>query len=553
MAEDSAFLRSDIFSRISFGIPWIDLHWGFQVLVYRIHLLGGEAALVHAKAMASALLAVLLWLPLILASKPNPPLAQVKGETLLGLNRDWLFRLAFAAPFAWLLTYHQRYLTDMRPLWLTLILLTVQALALRSLLASLVQQAQEPTQTKPNRIVVMGLLSVMGFAQIAMVNLQGLFLLGPGLMFLLTVGESFRLRGLKPGPGSRAKTVLLFAVLLTCGLIALSLINPYTGQAFTLAMRVAGRIAPLAGNIFSADMAENQPLWQAFVAEPEWVPPLVMAWALGLIVAVIASLSRPHRFHGEMLVHAACAVLAVMALRNVPLVLMSLSWWLARIFAVTQPFELPRLPSQYRGMAARITLGALYVWFLPTALSQWREVKAANRFELPGSSITPFRVPIGAADYLDRNPISGQLFNELRHGGYLAWRFADPAKNFIDGRMVLRTAEQYREVMAAFDKPETFDGLQSRYGITHVLLPLMEWERYRPLGLYLLRQLRMELLYCDGASALLALPEAVPQQALRIHDWETIEKTVRARYGAHPELAEMALKSADDFWRRSRP
>jgi hypothetical protein len=556
MAEGQAWLRSDIFSRISYGVPWIDLHWGFQVLTYRLWLFGeglggagGEAALVIGKSAASALLALLCWAPLPFAAWRTLRSRHVAG---VGSFKPVL-ALAFALPFAWILTYHQRYLTDMRPLWLTLILLTVQAIALREWLSMRVAVPTRPPLTH-SRMKVGCLVAAIGFAQIALANVQGLHMLGPLLMGLLALGELWRLHRLhlptQPMVFSDLKRIVTRVALLVASLTALSLINPYGWQAFTLAAQVAGRIAPVAGNVFSHDMAENAPLWVAWQENPTLVQPMVMAWAVGLVFALLASLSRKHRFHGEMLVHAACAVLSLAALRNAPLALMSLAWWLARILAVTETSHIPHMPGlttspRFAALVPPVVLAALYAWFIPTAIQQAREVRAAQAFELPGTSVTPFRLPIGATDYLVRHPIPGQLFNELRHGGYLAWRFADPAKNFIDGRMVLRTAEQYREVMGAFDRPESFARLQARYGITHVLLPLMEWERYRPLGHHLLRNGRMRLVYCDGASALLALPGPNGTPGLT---WPEIENEVTRRFSGNPRLQEMAMQSAKAFW-----
>jgi hypothetical protein len=579
MSEGQAWLRSDIFSRISYGVPWIDLHWGFQVLTYRIWLLGGESALAAAKSAASALLALLCWAPLPFETWRALRSRQVAGmgspESLgaeaapisFGSFRP-ILALAFALPFAWTLTYHQRYLTDVRPLWLTLILLTVQAIALREWLRLRVSKpARIPD--KDSRTRVGCLVALIGLAQIALANVQGLHMLGPLLMGLLALGELWRLHSLhlptQPLVFSELKRIVTRVALLVASLTALSLINPYGWQAFTLAAKVAGRIAPVAGNVFSHDMAENAPLWVAWHENPSLVQPMVAAWAVGLTFAVLASFSRRHRFHGEMLVHMVCIALALAALRNAPLALMSLAWWLARILAIAEAPHIPHMPGlkslpvlprhfasphlttwpRFAVLASTVALAILYAWFIPTAIHQVREVRAAQAYELPGTSVTPFRLPIGAADYLARHPIPGQLFNELRHGGYLAWRFADPAKNFIDGRMVLRTAEQYREVMGAFDRPESFSTLQARYGITHVLLPLMEWDRYRPLGHHLLRNGSMRLVYCDGASALLASPGPNGTPNLT---WPEIEKEVTLRFSSNPRLQEMAMQSAKAFW-----
>ena len=42
--------------------------------------------------------------------------------------------------------------------------------------------------------------------------------------------------------------------------------------------------------------------------------------------------------------------------------------------------------------------------------------------------------PLGAVDYLKKNPIEGRMFNEYNWGGYLIWQYPEK-KVFIDGRM----------------------------------------------------------------------------------------------------------------------
>ena len=174
-------------------------------------------------------------------------------------------------------------------------------------------------------------------------------------------------------------------------------------------------------------------------------------------------------------------------------------------------------------------------------------MRQAQQFELPHAWMTPFRLPLGATQYLESHPIPGQIFNELRQGGYLIWHFADPKFCFVDGRMVLRSAEQFSELLGVIDHPEAFAEFQSKHKITHVLLPLMEWDRYRPLAASLIKLGSMRLLYCDGASALLVETKLAIQLNYPEVNRESIAQAIHQNFGTNPKLAQLAETSAMDF------
>jgi hypothetical protein len=535
MAENQGWIRFDPFSRLSQGVPWIDLHWGFQWLVYRIWLLGertisGPFSLVLAKGFAAGLLAIACWWPALL----------LRPASLS--RRLWI--LAWIFPWAIALGYHQRYLTDIRPLWLTLILLSLQYTLSKRFLASR-SQTQNASPTRERFIIGLGLAS----CQIAMANIQGLFLLGPILMSVFFFGE-----GMRSSVGNlavRLKTSFkLFPWKLMLVLCLANGCNPYGLASLKLAFTVAGRIVPTSGNIFSSEMAENLPLWDSLAQNPRYFLPLVLTWMAALALALACWRNPRQRYWGEALVHLACAILACMAQRNIPFALVSLSWWLARI----------AIGLDIRAWTwHKPAMVGLWLALLPAGSWAAMEIREGSRFELPGSWITPFRLPLGAVEWISKHRPEGQLFNELRHGGYLAWTFADPQKNFIDGRMVLRSGEQFREFLNAFDQPQTFASLQRRYGITHVVLPLLEWDRYRQLGAYLLRTGNMELAYCDGATALLVQHDigrfdwvahggdSASTTAPVIHEIREIDDAVQRRFSANPLLARIASRSARDF------
>jgi hypothetical protein len=176
-------------------------------------------------------------------------------------------------------------------------------------------------------------------------------------------------------------------------------------------------------------------------------------------------------------------------------------------------------------------------------------VRAGWAYELPGAPITPFRVPEAAAGILQARALPGPIFNELRFGGYLEYRLY-PRPAFVDGRMILRSAGFYRDFLAAVDDPGLFPEYRARYGFTHALLPLAEDARFLPLAAFLLRS-GWDLLYCDGASALLADPvlKAGGMALDSLAPEHPLPAALRARFAANPRLLGLASRYAEAFLR----
>lgn len=258
MIATLSWLRSDPFCTSSLGAPWIDLHWGFQLLVFAWEHLGGEAALV---ALRIALVASALWIAL-------------RGRLGWG-----------TAVVAVLVVFQTRTFLDLRPLLVSLVAL--------ALLWTLLE-------AKPSSTTLVGAVAL----QVVLVNTQGLFLLAP--LFSLASGIGAAIEGRR----RLATTHLALAV----GLLAASLANPWGWYAFDLALKVALRIVPSAANLFSREIPENLPLHLWIGQDPSRA--LLLAW-----IALSAWLFRRGGAGstGRILLLAGTGALACMAVRNLPL------------------------------------------------------------------------------------------------------------------------------------------------------------------------------------------------------------------------------------------
>lgn len=258
MIEAGTWLRVDPFCLSSLGTPWIDLHWGFQLLVHAAHALGGDAALV---ALRTGL---------------------VIATVLVALRS----RISWStAALALVLLFSTRTFLDLRPLLVSLLALAL----LWNLLES------------PLRIpVVLGALLL----QVVLANAQGLFLLGPLFAAAAAVGAWLE------RDRRRARSLLALAV----ALLATSLLNPWGPRAFDLARLVASRIVPSATNLFSRQIPENLPLHLWILERPARILPL--AWiAFGTSLLWRRGRGAP----GRALLLTGTVILSCMAVRNLPL------------------------------------------------------------------------------------------------------------------------------------------------------------------------------------------------------------------------------------------
>lgn len=456
MISRFAWLRTDPFCLSSFGTAWIDLHWSFQLLVFSLHRLGGETGLVAGRALlvgaavALALRKRLAWDTLVVA-----------GLVLVG----------------------SRLFLDLRPLLLTLLCLAALWITLERRLDL--------------RSVAVALL-----AQVALVNTQGLFLLGP-LFALISAAGRF---GEGDAHGARTRA------LLGAALVGASLVNPWGWEAFSLALRVAGRILPGGDAVFSREIPENAPLWVWLREAPLRTLPWI--WAL---VASAFLIRRGPGSAGRTLLLGCCAGLSVLAVRNLPFLALA-------ILLSIGPRSWPR--PRILSVGAIFLLGLLAV---PSVLER--------RWNLPGDPVAPTHFP-GASALVALRHHPGPVFHELRIGGWLSWNLPLRGACWADTRLVLHDADFVRTYLEVLDHPSRFQTWSDRQGFQVAVVPLVAWPRFRPLATHLLHSPHWRLADSDGAWAvftrLTTTANAPPPPAAMPPS--TIDSALHARFRSNPRL-----------------
>jgi hypothetical protein len=81
--------------------------------------------------------------------------------------------------------------------------------------------------------------------------------------------------------------------------------------------------------------------------------------------------------------------------------------------------------------------------------------------------------PSGLVDFLEREGVTGLLYNDVRFGGYLVWRRFPEARVFVDGRNEIY-GDLLHDIALSMQGPQTWKAFLERRGIEAAML------RYQP-------------------------------------------------------------------------
>lgn len=409
---------------------WIDLHWGFQVLLARVHGLGGMAPVVFAKAVCYTLAAAVAWR----AGGTSLP-ARAKG-------------LLWLAPVVCLVERPYE-----RPEMLTLIAFALWFLAC------------ETAVSRPRR------LWILPVVQLAWVNIHGLFVLGPivGTAYLVDHVLRRRLAGrfglAAPSGGPTRRTV---AGVAACCLGAM-LLNPYG---------IDGLLFPL--ELFRK-MSVDRAFWTDKVAEFVSLPEMlrhvtadgrpsayawtfggaeIVAWtlaALGTIAAARVGRFRPA--HVGLLL--AFGYLGLVGWRNINLVgivsgVAACSAWgsvrIARLERAPMPAGSRDATARPADSAARWGIVLAYGLLAAAAVTDtWGgRLGSRRRFgfrELPGEAMH------AAIRFAGLDGLPGKAFvAEFGQAGLFAYHHGPARQSFVDGRLEVVRRTTFERYLDALDR-----------------------------------------------------------------------------------------------------
>ena len=508
MVEERRWIFADPFAADTFGRPWVDVHWLFQVLVYLLYRWGGIAALVVAK-IALIGLGGGLGVRALCARLSRPM---------------WLPAAAVVAA----MLYPARHLMLVRPTVFTLVAMTLMVL--------IVERVRREDRLRWAFLLVP--------VQVVWANLQGLYLLGPAIVACFVVGDAVAMwlqrRFSRSGSIAVPSRRVLFGLAALLPLIVLaSAVTPYGFRGLRLPFVLFGRIDAVAGQVFSREVSENLAPWLLERATPGELA--AFKWLAALVfLSFLPAFARGFAALPKLFLVTLFFALALFANRNILLFL----WIAGPIVAENLAVLVPEASAQW-GRVRWLRYGPAVAAVLVLVSLGWFRMREA-RGAPPISELAPFRVPEQAVDrFLALRLPAGPIFCSDRYGGYLAWRLYPKGQPMMDGRLVLRSAQTYAEHLALGDYPENFEAYRRRYGIRTVILPSAYPDRFLPLVVWLYRQPSWRLLYTDGTQTLFALDEtgALRGREVDLTSLETVRAILgelKARYGSQPLIYDRA-------------
>ncbi len=142
---------------------------------------------------------------------------------------------------------------------------------------------------------------------------------------------------------------------------------------------------------------------------------------------------------------------------------------------------LPRLAKLIRPARTRSTLAVTAVMLL-TLLAALRCFDlVTNRHYFQGTLEETFGAGLGswfpqqAAEFIEREQLSGEIFNTYAEGGYLDWKLGPQRRVYIDGRAIpfgLPLLERHDELLKSSPDSDIWEQEVRRYNINTVILPL---------------------------------------------------------------------------------
>jgi tetratricopeptide (TPR) repeat protein len=455
--------RADTFTYTSAGRPWIDLHWGFQVVLAALHRLGGFPALDLFKTIV---IVSAFALAMLTASRRGAGMAAAL--------------LAIPA----LVAAQERF--------------TLRPEAVSFLLLSLVLFVLEGRARAPQRLLLLPPLVALW------VNVHALYAVGMAAILLVLLGDAFDAR--RRGPPAR-----FFAV--ACACLAATLLNPYGFGAWGLARtlfleRVAGE------NVFGRNIAEFQAPFSGFGATASIAGFAVLAAAV--VVAMIAGWRASTA--ADRLLVAAFLTLALLARRNIPLFALVALPAASPAAALSWRRLLERLErSGARLAAAGRSVPAIAGCVCAVALIG--DV-ASNRFfardgtqRSLGTGVAPGVFPEEAAGWIAAHRPAGQVFHDMAAGGYLAWRWWPARRTYIDGRLEVHSKELFAVYLGAEQDPVRFEEEARLRDIRVVLWSHTQVLEAAPLLKHLASDPGWSLVHLDLAASVFARRDAFPEGA----------------------------------------
>ena len=423
----------DIFSYTASNRPWTDLHWLFQVLAYGIWRPLGARGLIAMKI-------IVLISAFALVFK-------------IGYRKEWHI-VSILSIFLSILAASGRFMV--RPEILTFLFTSIYLLMLH-------QYKYEGSKS----------IWLLPILQILWTNTQGLFIIGPVLIFAYVVGEYIankipilrRWRSESTVEGKRFRTLLTIALLtvLAC------LINPYGFRGAVFPLVLFTRIGT-STNVYARTIIEFR---KTLSIHP--VPFNIYFYKILVIGSLLSFILNVKRTDlSRLLVYTGFLYLSLLARRNIGLfAFVAAPAMVCNVnsFLDSQKEVIARKSRLIKNSQVVVCLSMilLMLWFITVVSSGkfYRTTRIPKEF---GFGTSGMFYPVGGCDFIFENSISGNIFNDMAIGGYLIWRLYPQKKIFIDGRLEVYSKDFYASCLKFFQDYDFWKRTMDDYEVNCIIL-----------------------------------------------------------------------------------
>ena len=429
---------SDVLSCSIAGTPWVNHEWLFQVIVYNIFQNWGSDGLIQMQVVIVTLTMTLL--------------------LLLGYNKDKQLMLIFAL-YLVAMVYQQRF--TIRPDLFSMLFFTVYIFVLSL------------------HIDKRWSLPALAITQILWSNIHGFFFFGPLFVLIGLVSEWLKRHVRLPyewNKSGRLNDAEYKRLKVILGLVVLAcLVNPYVLEGALYPFRVFFSLSGENKVFFEHIQELQRPLqWNTLLSGDDFV-----FYKILILVSLVTFIFNRRQIDiSALLFWLVFLVFSIQAARNVAFfALAAFMVIITNVINISYKDIIPLrfTDKKFMHLTSAIVKLLFLAWILQSAgdyaLRGYYDLdKYERKSEFGGVSLRSY--PDKAVDFLVRNDIHGNFFNDFNSGAYLVGRVFPKIKVFIDGRTEVYGGKFFARYQKLWEEGDSalFEETIKKYNITGALL-----------------------------------------------------------------------------------
>jgi hypothetical protein len=355
-------------------------------------------------------------------------------------------------------------------------------------------------------------------------NMHGGFIIGVMVISLFMLGEGINIL-LKKSVFKKPEIFTLYSALVLA--TGVSLINPTGWDAFYITVNIPFKFKTIHENI-----QEYYSLYHYFISKVYPLPyPYVF---LALMFPIIVLLRNRNIELSHIMLLSFLLVPSLLARRFIIYYVVTAAMILGKeIDIILNNLFRKKLP---QASTKKIMIMLTLTVSLSVILYSFRYIYDYDKptFDVAKTSY----VPVDAVTFLEKNKISGNMFNDYGYGGYLSWRLYPTHKTFIDTRSLnisvkmeygwiidtLEPGDINAENSSVSQKP-LWELLLNHYNVTHVILSVVgHFSQINPIILALTESKNWTPVYTDQMSAIFI--KNIPQNSDLIKEKQIPEEEI---------------------------